>query len=138
MPYVDLEFYQTTYYGEPISPEDWGKYEARAQDAIDALTRYRVEQAGITSYPARLQTLIKKALCSQVEYYVLNGIDTATQGLSGSDFTVGKVSVRSGGSGVESGRYATIAPAAIAYLEQTGLLGPQVGTLDPVGVLGWW
>jgi hypothetical protein len=76
-------------------------------------------------------TLYKKAICAQVDFFAVNGLDSvAIAGAGGVDngFTVGKVSVhgRSGASAYVGGMVGNIAPMAKMYLEQTGLLNPAV------------
>lgn len=130
MPYVDAEYYLTTYYGNPVTPAtDFPKYEARAEEVIDALTRYRVQQQGLENLPSNLQTLVKNAVCAQISYFVEEGISTAISGQSTAGFTVGKVSV-SGKDSKGSGASSIVAPAAIMLLEQTGLMQAAVSVFD--------
>lgn len=128
MPYVTEDYYTNTYYG--MNVPNWNRYEARAQDIIDQITRYRIVKAGLASFPALTQTLVQKAVCAQIEYYVENGIDVAQAGITAADYTIGNIRVGGGGGG-ETGKHTMVSPAAIAYLEQTGLLNPQVATLEP-------
>jgi hypothetical protein len=133
MPYVDETYYTNTYCGMTVP--NWSRYDLRAEDFIDQITRYRIAAAGISSFPAAVQTLIQKAVCAQIEYYVENGIDVAQTGISASDYTIGKVHVGNGRTNNgESGKGTMASPAAIAYLEQTGLLNPQVPLASDVFV----
>lgn len=131
MPYVDADYYLNAYYGDPVQPaSDFAKYEARAEDVIDAATFYRVQRQGLASFAEPIQTLIKKAVCAQINYFVEEGISTAISGQSGEGFTVGKVSVH-GKNGVQgSSASSIVCPAAIMLLEQTGLLNPAVPVFD--------
>lgn len=138
MAIVTYEYYNNTYYGEPIAQAAFPRYELRAEELIASITR----GADYDSLPSAFQTAYKKAICAQVEYYVLQGINVATEGASTGDasYTIGKISVGRGGSGssaAASGGYSMIAPAARGYLEQTGLLSRHVDTLD-VRNRWWW
>ena len=126
---VTFDFYMNTYRGDPAVTESaFQRLEARAEDAVNALIRYR-------AVPAQLEALYQKAICAQIDYYAIYGIEAASAGLMENSFTVGKVSVTGGGAAARSGGASMIAPQAVAYLEQTGLLNPAV----PVaGARGWW
>ena len=90
--------------------------------------------------PPQTQTLVKKAICAQVDNLAVNGLDSVA-GNDGRGFTVGKVSV-SGKSGSELVRKGAlsgnISPLAIMYLEQTGLMNPQVATGPDMPLIGRW
>ena len=125
---VTYDFYANTYHGDPaVTEAAFPRLEARAEDAVNALIRFR-------TVPAQLEVLYQKAICAQIDYYAIYGIEAASAGLMENSFTVGKVSV-TGGASARSGGASMIAPQAVAYLEQTGLLNPAV----PVaGARGWW
>lgn len=129
MAVVDYEYYISTYIGDPaVTETDFPRLEARAEDAVNALIRFR-------AVPAQWEKQYQKAICAQVEYYAIYGIEAASAGLMENSFTVGKVSVTGGGASARSGGASMISPQAVAYLEQTGLLNPAV----PVaGNRGWW
>ena len=119
MAYVDKTYYDNDYIGIGTETADFPRYEARACDIIDQITRNRIVENGLASYSASVQVAIKKAVCAQIDYYVINGMDAASSGLSAESFTVGKVSV----SGSKSaGKTSMISPQAVAFLESTGLM----------------
>ena len=126
---VSYEFFKATYVGDPsVTETDFPRLEARAEDAVNALIRFR-------AVPAQWEKQYQKAICAQIDYYAIYGIEAASAGLMENSFTVGKVSVTGGGASVRSGGASMISPQAVAYLEQTGLLNPTV----PVsGTRGWW
>ena len=126
---VSYEFFKATYVGDTaVTETDFPRLEARAEDAVNALIRFR-------AVPAQWEKQYQKAICAQVEYYAIYGIEAASAGLMENSFTVGKVSVTGGGATARSGGASMISPQAVAYLEQTGLLNPAV----PVaGNRGWW
>lgn len=120
MAVVDYEYYTSTYIGDPaVTEADFPRMEARAEDIINQLIRYK-------DVPAMWQDAYKSAICAQIDYYAIYGIDLAAGGIASAGFTVGKVSV-SGPSGAGmTGAVSMVAPAARAYLEQTGLMNPSV------------
>ena len=73
-------------------------------------------------------TLVKKAICAQVDFFAVNGLDSVAGG-NDRGFTVGKVSIsgKSGSDLVRKGAMAgNISPMVIMYLEQSGLMNPAV------------
>lgn len=126
---VSYEFFKATYVGDPaVTEADFPRMEARAEDIINQLIRYK-------EVPTMWQDAYKSAICAQIDYYAIYGIEAASAGLMENSFTVGKVSVTGGGASARSGGASMISPQAVAYLEQTGLLNPAV----PVaGNRGWW
>ena len=129
---VDYTFYTTVYGGTDATPQTFPALCARAGDVIGAVTHW-VDDATIATLPALFQTLYKKAVCAQIDFLAINGMDSLNE-TETAGFTVGKVTVH-GKSGTTSGGKLTesISPLAIGYLEQTGLMNPQVPTIE-----GWW
>lgn len=128
MALVSYDFYTKTYYGEPITAADFPRYEARGEDMILALIKKSVTET--EELPETLLTAVQKAICAQIEYMFEYGIGVSVYGReAGGGFTVGKVTVNNGSaSGAASGAVTMIAPGVYMYLEQTGLLNPQVQT----------
>jgi hypothetical protein len=133
---VDYEFYTTVYMGSEADEASFPALCARAMDVVGALTRW-ADPAGLTGLQL---TLYRKAVCAQVDYFAVNGLDS-TAGGNDRGFTVGKVSV-SGESGSEltaSGSMSEhLSPMVMMYLEQTGLCNPQVLTAREPLTIGWW
>lgn len=128
---VDYEFYSTVYGGTDALPQTFPALCARASDVIGAVTHWVDETKILTLHPLH-QTLYKKAICAQIDFFALNGTDSVNETASGG-FTVGKVTIH-GKTGTSGGGKMSdsISPLAIAYLEQTGLMNPQVPTFE-----GW-
>ena len=129
---VDWSFYSTVYGGTDATQQTFPALCARACDIVGAMTHW-ADDAKIQTLPALYQTLYKKAICAQVDFLSINGIDslneTATAG-----FTVGKVTVHGKAANVAGGKLQeSVSPLAISYLEQTGLMNPQIPTME-----GWW
>ncbi len=125
MPYVDQDYYNTQYMGTPIPDEDFPRIAARADDIIDALTRQMMASRGLAAFPSLVRTLFRRAVCAQMEYLTLNGVETAVMGFTGESYTVGHVSV-SGGGKAATGAQSMVCPAAVMLLEQAGLMGRRV------------
>lgn len=141
MAIVDMAYYSTVYMGQEASDCDFPAMEARAEDVIGAMTRWRVTADTIASLPAFQRALVQKAVCAQVDYFAVNGLDVIASSSNGPGFTVGKVSVsgKSGSDYVRKGAMADyIAPMALAYLEQSGLMNPQVALAPDLPLVGGW
>ena len=128
---VDYAFYVDVYGGTDADQASFPALCARASDVIGAVTHW-VDENKVMTLPAPIPTLFKKAVCAQIDFLSINGMDSLNESAS-AGYTVGKVTVHgkansSGGKLVES-----ISPMAIGYLEQTGLMNPQVPTFE-----GWW
>lgn len=129
---VDYEYYSTVYGGTDADSASFPALCARASDIIGAVTHWAIDESTIATLPALHQTLYKKAICAQVDFFALNGTDSVNETAS-AGFTVGKVTVH-GKSNASGGKLSeSISPLALAYLDQTGLMNPQVPTLE-----SWW
>ena len=130
---VDFTFYSSVYGGTDADAQTFPALCARASDVIGAVTHWKVDETTISNLHVMVQQLYKKAVCAQVDFLSINGMDslneTETAGWTVGKVTIhGKNSTKAGGSMSES-----ISPLAIMYLEQTGLMNPQVPTVE-----GWW
>lgn len=126
MAIVTEDYYNGIYFGEPVAAADFPRFDARAEALISHITRGRAAEEHFAALPLVFQESVKNAICAQIEYYAINGIELASAGRMSSGFTVGKVS--SNGGQLPTGRTSMVCPAAISFLEQTGLLNPQVAT----------
>ena len=141
MALIDLAYYRTVYMGQEAPDCDFPILEATAENIIGAMTRWKVTEETIGILPTLTKTLYKKAVCAQVDFFAVNGLDVVASSSNGPGFTVGKVSVsgRSGSDLVRKGAMADyIAPMALMFLEQTGLLNPAVPVAPSEPFLGWW
>ena len=123
---VDFCFYNSVYMGGKVDATSFPALNAHASRVIGAMTRWQVDETNFDQYPSLVQTLYKLAICSQIDFLALNGVESISGGEE-VGFTVGKVRV-DGKAKVSTGgaMSASISPAAITYLEQTGLLNPAV------------
>ncbi len=133
---VDYEYYFNVYKGSEATEASFPSLYARAADVIGAMTRWQAVEPDIYSLHPTQQTLVKKAICAQVDYFAVNGLDSVAGG-NDRGFTVGKVSIsgKSGSDLVRRGAMAdNLSPLVLMYLEQSGLMAPQVAT----GPDWWW
>ena len=123
---VDFAYYQGTYMGTEANEASFPALNAQAERLIGTMTRWQVNADNIGTFPAMTQTLYKLAVCAQVDFFAINGTETMAAG-NGTGFTVGKVRVDASNRAATGGALsASVSPAAVAYLEQTGLLNPAV------------
>ena len=129
---VDWGFYTSVYMGKDVDEADFPALCARVCDVIGAVTHW-VDEPTLLKLPALHQLLYKKAVCAQIDFLSINGMDSLNE-TETDGFTVGKVTVHGKSSPSNAGKLSeSISPLAIAYLEQTGLMNPQVPTLE-----AWW
>ena len=140
MAIVTYAYYSGTFLGETIAQIDFPRAEARAERLIAQITHGRATEATFAALPLFQQAAVKDAICSQIEYYALNGIDVSIAGETSSGWTVGKVHVNGSSKACATGAASMVCPSAIAALEQTGLLDPSVPTLGepPKAPWPWW
>ena len=128
---VDYTYYTDTYKGSEADETSFPALNAHAERMIGAMAHWRVNEGNFGSLPSLIQTQYRLAVCSQIDFLAINGVDSVSGGDNGG-FTVGKVSVHGKSSASAGGAMsANISPAAVMYLEQTGLMNPAV----PVGVV---
>ena len=141
MAIVDWTYYSTVYLGKEVTADEFPAVNARAEDVIGMMTRWAATADTIASLPPFQRTLVKKAVCAQIDFFGVNGLDIVAGSTGGPGFTVGKVSIngKSGSDLVRSGAMAEfIAPMALAYLEQSGLMNPQVQTAPDMPLIAGW
>ena len=137
---VDAAYYKTVYLGQEASECDLPALIARAEDVIGAMTRWKATAETIDTLTSIQKTLVMKAICAQVDSFAVNGLDSLAGG-TGTGFTVGRVSIsgKSGSDLAHRGKMAEyISPLAVMYLEQSGLMAPQVATGPDMPLAGWW
>jgi succinyl-CoA synthetase beta subunit len=123
---VDFQYYSDTYKGSEADETSFPALNAHASRVIGAMTRWQVTDENFSDLPSFIQTLYKLAICSQVDFLAINGVDSLNSG-GEVGFTVGKVRVDGRAKASAGGAMsANISPAAISYLEQTGLMNPAV------------
>lgn len=137
MAIVTYTYYEDTYLGETIAQTDFPRAEARAERLVAQITHGRATAETFAALPTFQQAAVTDAICAQIEYYALNGVDISIAGETSSGWTVGKVRVDGGNRNKATGAVSMVCPAAIAALEQTGLLNGQVPTLGEPPQAPW-
>ena len=124
---VDLTYYTGTYKGTEADQTSFPTLYAHASRMVATMTRWQVTEENFSELPSIIQTLYKLAICSQIDFLALNGIDSVNEG-GNAGFTVGKVTVhgKASGNSKAGALSGSVSPAALSYLEQTGLMNPAV------------
>ena len=87
---VDFSYYSSVYYGKEADSTSFPALYAHASRMIGAMTRWRVNEENFTRLPSLIQTQYKLAICSQIDFIAINGLESINEGDTGG-FTVGKV-----------------------------------------------
>ena len=124
---VDFTYYKDTYKGTEADATSFPALNAHASRVVAMMARWQVDETNFAELPSFIQTLYKLAICSQIDYLAVNGVESLYDGEDAVGFSVGKVRVdgktKASAGGAMS---ASISPAAISYLEQSGLMNPSV------------
>lgn len=112
-----MTFYKDVYLGEPVGETDFPRLFVRAQETLQAVTLGRLYTVNET-----LMDHVKRALCAQIEYLHMMGVESATVGTSDGSYTTGHVSVSGGSSGGGEASAVTACARAQMHLFPTGLL----------------
>ena len=127
---VDFAYYTGTYMGSEVDQASFPALNAHAARVIGSMTRWQVDESNFDQLPSFIQTLYKLAICSQIDFLSINGVESISGGEESVGFSVGKVRVDGKAKASAGGAMsASISPAAISYLEQTGLMNPAVPVL---------
>ena len=124
---VDYAYYTDTYMGSEATYASFLALNAHASRVIASMTRWQVNETNFDELPSFVQTLYRLAVCSQIDYLAVNGVESIYDGEDTVGFSVGKVRVDGKAKASAGGAMsASISPAAISYLEQSGLMNPGV------------
>ena len=123
---VDFAFYSGEYMGTEADQASFPALNAQASRIVGAMTRWQVSEETIDSFPSMVRTLYRLAICSQIDFLSINGVESINTA-DNAGFTVGKVTIHGKSTNSAGGAMsANISPAALSYLEQTGLMNPAV------------
>ena len=124
---VDFAYYSSVYMGTEANQTSFPALNAHASRVIASMTRWQVDEDNFGELPSMIQTLYKLAICSQIDFLSINGVESISDGAESVGFSVGKVRVDGKSKASTGGAMsASISPAAVSYLEQTGLMNPAV------------
>ena len=132
------EYYIATYMGEAVDEKDFPRMAAKAERVINQITHGRA--ANFAALPSFQQEALRQAVCAQVEYYALMGTDVSVNGdTGGNGWSIGEMRINgtSTASSKATGASTLVCAAAIAAIEQTGLMNPQVATAGEPPVVPW-
>ena len=128
---VDFTYYRDVYMGTEADSTSFPALNAHASRVIGMMTRWQVDESNFAELPPIIQTMYKLAVCSQVDFLSINGIESVAGGEESVGFSVGKVRVDGKAKASAGGAMsASISPAAISYLEQTGLMYPGIPVVE--------
>ncbi len=123
---IDFAYYTLEYRGQDADEASFPVFLAHARRIIDAMCRWQITDENLTTYPAIIQTMYRNAVCAQIDWFALNGLESVNSSSDGG-FTVGKVTVHGATSVAKSGAMSmSVSPLAMMFLEQSGLLNPSV------------
>lgn len=121
MEYVDENYYNDTFHGEPVDTADFPSLCERAGELIEELTLYRLTPLTFLAMPEDTQEIVKKAVCAQIEYLDANGGSDLDNGSGIQSATLGKFSY-SGSAGANGNtEQSRFSPRAERLLWPTGL-----------------
>ena len=123
---VTYQYYTDVYMGSEADQASFPALCAHASRMIAAMARWQVTEENFSELHPLIQTQYRLAICSQIDFLSLNGLESIND-TGGGGFTVGKVTVHAKQSSASGGAMSVnISPAALLYLEQTGLMNPAV------------
>lgn len=124
---VDFQYYTDTYKGNEADETSFPALNAHASRVVAIMTRWQVTEDNFSELHPLIQTMYRLAICSQIDFLAINGVDSMTGGEDAVGFQVGKVRVDGKAKTSMSGAMsASISPAALSYLEQSGLMYPGI------------
>ena len=91
---VDFTFYHDTYMGTEADATSFPALNAHASRVIASMTRWQVTEDNFAELDPFIQNLYRLAICSQVDFLALNGIESISGGEDAVGFSVGKVRVK--------------------------------------------
>lgn len=122
MPYVDEQYYNDVFHGEPVDNADFPSFLERASEIVEEMCMYRIKPELMDAYGTEIQNRIKKAVCAQIEYMDANGGSDMDNGTDLQSAGLGKFSYTKSSSNTGSSKQSVYAPRAMRILAPTGLL----------------
>ena len=119
MSYVTQDYYEDIFLGEPVADADFPNLLMRAEEMVEEMSMYRLNNATFSAMPEEIQEKVKKAVCAQIEYLDANGGSEVDTGNLLQSASLGKFSYNRTSGASENIFYA---PRALRYLASTGLL----------------
>ena len=124
---VDYPYYKGVYMGNEVEQSSFPALYAHASRIVSVMTRWRVNEQNFSELPEIVKTMYQLAICSQIDFLAINGLESMNSTDTG--FTVGKVTVHGTDKTGAGAMSESVSPAALSYLEQSGLMNPAVGVM---------
>lgn len=121
MAYVDEQYYNDTFRGEPVDSTDFPSLCERAGELIEELTLYRLTPTSFLAMPEDVQDRVKMAVCAQIEHLDANGGSEFDNGAGMQSATLGKFSYSGGAGANGSTERSRLSSRAERLLWPTGL-----------------
>lgn len=121
MSYVDKDYYDVVFEGEPVDLADFPALLKRAEELVEELTLYRLSPESFQAMPGNTQERVKKAVCAQIEYLNANGGADMDNRSDIQSATLGKFSFSKSYGSSGNGESPLFAPRAERLLWPTGL-----------------
>lgn len=122
MGYVDQEYYDKTFQGEPVDDADFPSLLERAIEIVEEMCMYRVNESDLDQYGSDIQHRLRKAVCAQIEYLDANGGADMDNGADLQSAGLGKFNYGKSAGASGSTEQSIYAPRAQRILAPTGLL----------------
>ena len=103
---ASYEFYTQTYLGKEVTAEEFPAVEAKAEDVIGAMAHWKVTEVTIGNLPSLTQTLYKKAICAQADFFAVNGLDVVA--VPGPSAVISALSISGMDCGFHTGRLCAV------------------------------
>lgn len=121
MSYVTQDYYENIFKGELVADTDFPSLLLRAEEIIEEMTVYRLNNITFLAMPEDIQERVKKAICAQIEYLDANGGSDMDNSEGLQSASLGKFSYSKSGANIGSAQ-TRYAPRALRNLAPTGLL----------------
>ncbi|PGK79634.1 hypothetical protein [Bacillus thuringiensis] len=132
MAYIDADYYKNVYQGIGVGDEPTLlRLINKASEKIDQITGFKIAQRPnkLADFTPFIQEQVKKAVATQVDFFVLNGEHSANTSGELSNVSIGRFSYTDSSksaSNSSSGQNST-SPEVINHLSYTGLLYAGIG-----------
>lgn len=123
MPYTTMDYYMSTFGGEPVDEADFPSLLERASEIVEEMCMYRIRPDLMDTYGSFIQGQVQKAVCAQIEYLDANGGSDMDNGMGDLQSAgLGKFSYTRASGANGSTQQSIYAPRALRILAPTGLL----------------
>ncbi|PFK54913.1 hypothetical protein COJ09_23530 [Bacillus thuringiensis] len=132
MAYIDADYYTNVYQGIGVGDEPTLlRLINKASEKIDQITGFKIAQRPnkLDDFTPFIQEQVKKAVATQVDFFVLNGEHSANTSGELSNVSIGRFSYTdsSKSAGNSSSGQNSTSPEVISHLIYTGLLYMGIG-----------